>query len=157
MTGRLISPLVMPKLTVDDQSARTGGGRRRRPTLAKVPQPRCSSLAYSLSAVDVNGRIVARTALQAMGWSAGDRVQMSLKAELIVVTADTAGTESLTAQGYLRLPLAMRSWHRLASGAHVLVVAEPDQHRLVIHPLTVLDTVISRLHGDVLDEGGDGA
>ena len=82
-----------------------------------------------------------------MGWAPGLGLVMRLKAELIVVTADPAGTESVTAQGNLRLPLLLRSWHRLAPGAQVLVVAEPDRKRLVIHPPAVLDAVLGRFHG----------
>ena len=49
----------------------------------------------------------------------------------------------------------MRHWCGLTPGARVLLVAEPDEGRLVIHPTASLDAMITRVYAEVL--GGDAA
>jgi bifunctional DNA-binding transcriptional regulator/antitoxin component of YhaV-PrlF toxin-antitoxin module len=61
----------------------------------------------------------------------------------------------VTPRGHLRLPAPVRHWCGLTPGSRVLLVAEPDESRLVIHPPTSLDEMIARHYADVL--GGDAA
>ena len=59
----------------------------------------------------------------------------------------------VTSAGDLRLPAPVRRWCTLDPGSRVLLVADPDRRRLVIHPPAWLDTMISREYATVF--GGD--
>jgi hypothetical protein len=153
VTGTPIPSLVMPPLPPAGASTAVRSGRQL--TVLELPPQRSTSFIYQLSTMDEWGRVVARVAIQAVGWQPGTPLTMTGRAGLIEVVADPAGPRRLTRQGHLRVPLALRRWHHLQAGSQILVVGDATAGRLVLHPLAVVDTLIAQLHGEVF--GGETA
>jgi hypothetical protein len=114
------------------------------PTLAST---RSSGAVYGLATLDSHGRIADRTAMKALRWIPALRLNIRERRGLIVVTADQQGVFQVTKEGHIRLPVVVRAWCGLAVGDRVLIVAEPDRGRLVVHPPAKLDELITQAHG----------
>lgn len=154
VTDAVVSP-VIPASTPQrrrDQPAGTGPQPVRRALpLAEVPAPRTVTVVYGLACVDRRGRVADRTVLCALGWSAGQRLDIRERGGLLVVHAEAHGVFCMTAQGYLRLPAAARRWCGLVTGDRVLLAADPARGRLVVHPPTALDAMVATWHAQLLD------
>lgn len=100
---------------------------------------------YGLSTVDCRGRIADRTVIDALGWRPGVRLDVGERCGAITIAADPEGLFALTTQGHVRLPVAVRRWHRLSAGVRVLLVAEPSAGLLVVYPPIALDRLLLRL------------
>ncbi|MFB9905534.1 AbrB/MazE/SpoVT family DNA-binding domain-containing protein [Allokutzneria oryzae] len=72
---------------------------------------------------------------------------------LLVVHAVPSGVFAVTKQGHLRLPASVRHCCGLVPGDRVLLVADPDQNLLVVHPHVALDELLVARHVELL--GGD--
>jgi hypothetical protein len=77
------------------------------------------------------------------------------QATLLVVTADPAGSIAVSPQGHLRLAAAVRHRYGLLAGSRVLLVADRDTRRLVIHPPAALDAMVDACYAGIF--GGDAA
>ncbi|SCL19879.1 hypothetical protein GA0074692_0726 [Micromonospora pallida] len=121
--------------------------------LARLAARRAASTVYGLATLDSRGRVADRTAMGALGWAPGRRLDIREHAGLIIVAADQQGVFAVTKEGHLRLPAVVRQWCGLAAGDRVFLVAEPDASRLVVHPPAALDAMIARAHAAAL--GGD--
>ena len=75
------------------------------------------------------------------------------RAGLLVVTADPAGSSVVSSQGHLRLAAPVRHRYGLLAGSRVLLVADRDNRRLVIHPTAALDAMIADCYTGMF--GGD--
>lgn len=151
MSSSPLSALTLPKLPTE---ARRGkGAGRGRPVMPSLPVPRSQSMAYDLAAIDQWGRIIARTAMKAMGWPPGTRISYRENAGLVLVVNDQNGDYAVSDQGHLRLPYALRQWHGLHAGTRMLVVGDPEGQGLVIHLPSALDAMIARTHANVLGGG----
>lgn len=155
MTAPPISPLSLPTLPADPGRRTAGGVRGRLLTMARLADRRAGSTVYDVTTVDRWGRLVARTCVATLSWQPGTRVTMREVSGLVVVTANEDGTSVVTRQGHLRLPLAVRRWCALPAGTRVLVTADPEAARLVVHPAAALDSMVTWLHGQVF--GGEPA
>jgi bifunctional DNA-binding transcriptional regulator/antitoxin component of YhaV-PrlF toxin-antitoxin module len=69
-----------------------------------------------------------------MGWTPSTRLEISATGGLLVVHAHADGVIFLTKRGHLRLPTPYRRCYGLVPGDRVLLVADPAQGRLVVHP-----------------------
>jgi hypothetical protein len=118
-----------------------------------VPAARERSSVYGFAVVNDRGRIAAQPVVQALGWQPGTPLSIREHAGLVVITADPGGRNSLTGEGHVRVPVTIRRWCGLQPGWRVLLVADPADARLVVHPAAALDALISRHHADVF--GGD--
>jgi len=121
--------------------------------VARLASSRVRSTVYGLATIDCNGRVAETTVINALGWVPGTRLDIRESAGLVLVAASPQGVFSTTGQGHLRLPATVRHWCGLVAGDRVLLAAEPAQARLVVHPPTALDDMISQFHATVL--GGE--
>ncbi|MET3424831.1 bifunctional DNA-binding transcriptional regulator/antitoxin component of YhaV-PrlF toxin-antitoxin module [Actinoplanes tereljensis] len=103
--------------------------------------------------MDRSGRLIAVEILAALGWRPGVRLDARARAGLVLVTADEQGTFVLRRRDELRLPATVRHWSGLTTGCRVLLVAEPESERLVIHPPAALGAMLREFHQEKL--GGD--
>jgi bifunctional DNA-binding transcriptional regulator/antitoxin component of YhaV-PrlF toxin-antitoxin module len=110
-------------------------------------------MVYGFGSVDDRGRVADLVTPRAMGWTPSTRLEISATRGLLVVHAHADGVIFLTKRGHLRLPTPYRRWYGLVPGDRVLLVAEPAQGRLVVHPPAALDRLISEAHADLLDGG----
>jgi hypothetical protein len=143
----LVPPLVSGFPVGELSSATVGRPRREGPPLPRMAPARCADrMQYAVSAVGANGRLGDRAVVRGLGWSARQRLDIREDHALIIVTADPQGGFQVSAQGFLLLPALVRHWCRLQAGDRVLVVADLDADRLVIHPPAALTSMIAAAH-----------
>lgn len=155
MTSEIVRPLNLP--TVGEvRERRPGRGAGRRPlTLPYLPPLRGSQVTCTLTTIDVHGRLAAPALLQLLGWGPGTSLQVADRGGLLLLTVGDLGTQTVTAQLHVLLPAHVRHWHGLCAGTRLLLVADLDAARLVVHPPAALDAMITRMHREVF--GGDPA
>jgi hypothetical protein len=108
---------------------------------------------FGTATIDCNGRLAEATVIPALGWEPGTRLNIRVSGGLILLTADPAAVFRITRPGHVRLPATVRHWCDLTAGCRVLLVADPDAKRLVIHPPGALHAMIVQFHTAVL--GGE--
>ncbi|WP_243794969.1 AbrB/MazE/SpoVT family DNA-binding domain-containing protein [Saccharopolyspora gloriosae] len=112
------------------------------PDLAAVPNG--SSAVYRIAAVDERGRIAERAVIQALGWSAGQRVRFDLlSATALVVRPETAGLFGLTRRGHIPLPVPVRRWCGVQAGDRVLLAASVQRGLLAVYTMAALESMIN--------------
>jgi hypothetical protein len=116
--------------------------------LPREPAARERSSVYGFAVVNDRGRIAAQCVVQSLGWQPETVLSIREHAGLVVVTADPGGGSRLTGDGHVRLPVTIRRWCGLEPGCRVLLVADPAEGRLVVHPAAALDAMVSRHHTD---------
>jgi hypothetical protein len=121
--------------------------------LPRVPAARERSSIYGFAVVNDRGRIAAQSVVQALRWEPGAPLSIREQAGLVVVTAEPGGGSRLTGEGHVRVPVTIRRWCGLEPGCRVLLVVDPSECRLVVHPAAALDAMISRYHADVFGGG----
>jgi len=80
--------------------------------------------------------------MQALGWTAGLRLDIGEKAGVLTVLTSPDGAYQVTNQGHLRLPAPLRHKCGLQAGDRVLLAADPDRSRLAIYLPAALDTFL---------------
>ncbi|MFC4144741.1 AbrB/MazE/SpoVT family DNA-binding domain-containing protein [Micromonospora mangrovi] len=108
---------------------------------------------YGLAAIDNSGRIADRTLIRALGWEPGTRLHVREVSSVIVVRLDRQGVFTVTGQGHLHLPAAVRHWCGLTAGDRVLLAANPADGLLTVHPPAALDAMVVAAHADLLGGG----
>ncbi len=150
MSG-IIAPLALPQHSAALPRGHGHVRLARKPLrLSDVPLVRTAQLFYDFAAVDVWGRVIAPSALGSLDWTAGTRVDLQERSGVVIAFESQDGQVAITRSRELRLPLPVRRWLQLDGGSRVLVVGEPCQARLVIHPLSSLDSMVVRRTAEVL-------
>ncbi|WP_406083502.1 AbrB/MazE/SpoVT family DNA-binding domain-containing protein [Micromonospora zamorensis] len=121
--------------------------------LPVLPTPRAGTMAYGLAAIDNSGRIADRAIIRVLGWGPGTRLHIREASGVIVVRLDRQGVFTVTGQGHLHLPAAVRHWCGLTAGDRVLLAASPADGLLVVHPPAALDAMVVAVHADLLGGG----
>jgi hypothetical protein len=81
-----------------------------------------------------------------MGWCRHTGVRFDVQGDVILVHADVSSTSSITSQGHLRLPLAVRRRNRIDAGTRLLLVAWPETGTLAACTTAgVAEMVLARL------------
>jgi hypothetical protein len=121
--------------------------------MPRLAAARPRSTVYGLTTMDDRERLADHAVVRALGWGSGTRLDIHESGGMVLVRADRQGVFSVTGQGYVRLPATVRHWCALTPGDRVLLVADPDQGLLVVHPPAALGAMVTQLHAEVL--GGD--
>ena len=155
MSAAIISPVIPPLLPRDsDRVANVPDvvpmARRSLP-LPSLLTRRTTAIIYGLSALDDRGRLADRTIMQALGWPAGLRLDISETNGRLVIRLREHGTFHVTGQGHLRIPAPLRHRCGLEPGDRVLLAADPHQRQLVAYPPAALDALIAGQAADSLD------
>ena len=122
--------------------------------MPRLREARAGCAVYGLARLDDRGRVADQVVMGALGWRAGTRLEMRECGGLVVVTADPRGVFRITEQGHLRVPAVVRHCCGLQAGDRVLLVADPGEELLAVHPPAALDAMIAAFHAGVLG-GGD--
>ena len=154
MGDRVIAALVPPRLALSPTARLAQVGRGRLPLVELLALPRAGALRYGMARVDSEGRVSNGATITALGWVRGDRLHISLIAESVVVHRDPSGAFTMGGKPYLVLPAAVRRRSGVRTGDQVLVAADPNHDVLVVHPLSVLDSMITDYHSSLM-EGGE--
>lgn len=109
----------------------------------------------AVASVDCRGRVSDRSVLRSLSWAAGQRLEIRAVEGSVMVACREDGVFSLTAQGYLRLPAAVRHWCALQPGQRVLLAAEPGHDALAVHTMPVIDALLTEPHARMF--GGEHA
>jgi bifunctional DNA-binding transcriptional regulator/antitoxin component of YhaV-PrlF toxin-antitoxin module len=126
-----------------------------------LPLPRLSVLpgeqpmVYGLAALDHAGRISERGIIRALGWRAGQRLDVTLLLDAVLIRVAVDGLFRVLAKMLLVIPTAVRRWCALSPGDRVLPAADPERGVLVVHPLATVDRLV-RMHHEELFGGGAG-
>jgi hypothetical protein len=96
-----------------------------------------------MATLDCHGRIADRTLLQVLGWPAGHRLTVRAADGRLTVTPDPDGGASVTGQGHLRIPAALRHRCALSTRDRVLLAADPQRSHLTIYPPAALDAALA--------------
>jgi bifunctional DNA-binding transcriptional regulator/antitoxin component of YhaV-PrlF toxin-antitoxin module len=125
------------------------------PTLsAGLPLPglarpgRLTTARYALTTTDRQGRLADRSSVRALGWAPGQPISITTADDTIVIRSATDSLETLTRQGFLCLPAAIRHRCHIHTGDRLLIAAYPDHQVLLVCTLAVLDDMLdSRVSG----------
>jgi bifunctional DNA-binding transcriptional regulator/antitoxin component of YhaV-PrlF toxin-antitoxin module len=99
-----------------------------------------------LARLDRSGRVYARPLLDALGWSAGHRVDIAVVAGVLVVGSKPGGLHVVGSRGVLTLPAAARSMCGIEPGLPVVLLASPAQNTLVVHPASTVTRLLAQHH-----------
>lgn len=113
------------------------------PTMVPLIRTRTSAARYGFARADSDGRLAIRTAVGALNWSRGTRLQADVRDLGIVVSAHPAGRLKLGAELRLRLPIALRRRSGLSSGLPALLVTDSALSELTIYSASALDAMIA--------------
>ena len=83
----------------------------------------------------------------------GTRLNVQVRAGIVLFTEDPCGVFRMTRAGQVRLPVGARDWCGLTAGHRVLLTADPASGRLVVHPPAILAAMVGQLHAALL--GGE--
>jgi len=147
VTGQVIASLVPPPMP----ASLPGGAattRRALPVAHLAPRPDQSVLCGT-AAIDCNGRITEATVIPALGWVPGTRLDIRVHGGLVLLAADPHAVFRITRPGQVRLPATVRHWCGLTPGSRVLLTADVDAGRLVVHPPAALHDMIAQFHATV--------
>ena len=139
----IIGPVLPPVLA----HHRPVAGGEPSPARRSVPLPtliaqRRSPVVYGLAALDCHGRVADRTVMQALGWSAGLRLDLGEHQGVLTARPDPCGPVAVVRPGHFRLPAPLRHRCSLQTGDRVLLAADPARSRLLIYPPAALDTLL---------------
>jgi hypothetical protein len=107
------------------------------------PRPRCT--VYGPAVVAGDGRLADRAILRALRRLPGTRLDIRESHGLVLVLADPRGVFSVSGQGQLHLSATVRHWTQLSPGDRVLLVADPVDGLLVVHPPAALDAMVAEV------------
>jgi hypothetical protein len=117
-----------------------------------LPMPRLhrpqesNAMHYSVTAIDSDGRLAARSALMALGWRPGLAVDVSAIQGVLVVMPQEDGAQAINRQGHLRLPASVRHLSRLGAGDRLLLAACRDYPLLLAYPVAAIDAMVLTYH-----------
>jgi bifunctional DNA-binding transcriptional regulator/antitoxin component of YhaV-PrlF toxin-antitoxin module len=144
MGERVVAALVPPRLGAGVRRSSSAPGRL--PVVALLSLPRAGLLRYAMARLDVWGVVSNRATIDGLGWRGGDRLHITVVACSVVVQRHSSGAFVMPNRPYVAVPATVRHHSGLGSGAQVLLVADPEQDALVIHPLSAVDAMITAYH-----------
>lgn len=101
---------------------------------------------YVVTTVDHRGRLADRSPLRALQWPPGHPVAMSVLPGSIAVVAQPGSRQSVTRQGHLRLPAAVRYGCSINTGDRLLMAALPERSLLLLYGTHVVDEMLLCYH-----------
>ena len=162
MTGGLIiAPVVLPRAgAMPGAAVGTVVGPRREerrvlplasmPPLPVTPRTRW---AYGLGSVDDRGRVSDLTTPRALGWVPRTGLDFQIIDGLIVVHRRSESGFVVTGRGHVRLPAPTRRWCGLTAGDRLLLAADLERDRLVLHPPAALNRMLDRVNLGLSEAG----
>jgi hypothetical protein len=102
------SPLVPPRLQRGAGRQLLASRNARIEVADLLPASRAGSLVYGMGRIDTWGVVSNRATIDALGWTAGDRIQIALVGGSVVAHRDPAGVFEMGPKPYLVLPAAVR-------------------------------------------------
>jgi hypothetical protein len=93
--------------------------------------------------LDHSGRLSARGLLQALGWTTGHRVEITVTAGVVVIGSAATGLHAVDGRGQLALPVTARRMCAITPGLPVLLAASLPHDVLVVHPADMIAVLLT--------------
>jgi bifunctional DNA-binding transcriptional regulator/antitoxin component of YhaV-PrlF toxin-antitoxin module len=107
---------------------------------------RDTTVLYDVGRVDASGRVTNTDLVRALGWQAGDKLEVVTALGGIVILASPDGLFSVPHQPCIVIPAAARHQHDIGPGDHVLLAAAPDYGVVVVHTRQAMNEMLARYH-----------
>lgn len=107
---------------------------------------RDTTVLYGVGRVDASGRVKSTDIVRALGWQAGDKLEVVTALGGIVILASPDGLFSVPHQPCIVIPAAARRQHDIGPGDHVLLAAAPDYGVVVVHTRQAMNEMLARYH-----------
>jgi bifunctional DNA-binding transcriptional regulator/antitoxin component of YhaV-PrlF toxin-antitoxin module len=107
---------------------------------------RDTTVLYGVGRVDASGRVKSTDIVRALGWQAGDKVEVVTALGGIVILASPDGLFSVPHKPRLVIPAAARRQHDIGPGDHVLLAAAPEYGVVIVHTRQAMNEMLARYH-----------
>jgi hypothetical protein len=154
MTAGVVLPVVPPTARFP-RPAGSNGPRRPLPLPPTPSSAPARPPVFGLATLDCNGRLADGALVAALGWGVQTRLDIRVRAGLVLIQPDPHAVFRLTRSGHVRLPANVRDWCALATGDRVLLIADLEAGLLVLHPPAALTTMVSQFHAAMLGGGAE--
>ncbi|GAA4722212.1 hypothetical protein [Phytohabitans rumicis] len=104
------------------------------PRLSLPADARSEPLLLDVARLDASGRFCSRSLLAALAWAPGERVDLRVGVDAVVIASSAAGRQAVGSRGELTLPVSTRMLAGLTMEAQVVLVAVPTRDLLIVHP-----------------------
>jgi hypothetical protein len=125
------------------------------PPLAVPADARAERLLLDVARLDGSGRFCSRSLLLALAWPPGQRVNLTIGIETVVIGTCAAGRHAVGSRGELMLPIAARMLAGLAADAQIVLVAVPARELLIVHPPALVARLLAEHYGHRPAYNGD--
>lgn len=146
MVSTTIVPALPPIRLRTIGSAGPQRSKARPMPVPKLPERAAGSRHYGLAVLDRYGRVADSAALRALAWDPGQPLALTPIGGSVLAVASPDGPVRIGKDGYLRLPVGLRRACHLTAGDRVLLVADTDVGRLLLHPPAALDALLVAHH-----------
>ncbi|MBB4677250.1 hypothetical protein HNR67_003368 [Crossiella cryophila] len=110
------------------------------PELSALPGD--TSMRYGMGTVDASGRVAERTVVRSLSWQQGDRLQLRVVANVLVLRAEPLGQTTVVSGPYVAIPAPVRIRVGIRVGDRVLLAAAPAHEVLLVLTSAVLDVAL---------------
>ena len=100
----------------------------------------------SIALMDGGGRLQDRGAVAALGWRPGDRLLITLVRTSVVIRRRPDGVFVMPRKPYVALPAPVRRGCGALAGSRLLLVADPVQDVLIVHPEAAVQAMLRTFH-----------
>lgn len=100
----------------------------------------------SMAVMDAAGRLQDRGAVATLGWGVGDRLLITLVRTSVVIRRRPDGVFVMPRKPYVVLPAPVRKAVGARAGSRLLLVADPGNDVLIVHPEPVVQSLLRAFH-----------
>jgi hypothetical protein len=92
--------------------------------------------------------------VRALGWRAGQRLDIAAAGRSIVITASATSRHKVTVRGEVSVPASTRALTGIGRDESVLLTADATRGMLVVHPMAVVAGVLADPHALAGNDAG---
>jgi bifunctional DNA-binding transcriptional regulator/antitoxin component of YhaV-PrlF toxin-antitoxin module len=107
---------------------------------------RDTTILYGVGRVDASGRVANTDIVRALGWQAGDKIEVVAALGGIVILVSPDGLFSVPHKPCIVIPAAARRQHDIGPGDHVLLAAAPEYGVVIVHTRQAMNEMLARYH-----------
>jgi len=144
--GRTAAQNIVAALGLPDLSEAPSEPFRPLPLLDLHRLSRDTTVLYDVGRVDASGRVTNTDLVRALGWQAGDKLEVVTALGGIVILASPDGLFSVPHKPRIVIPAAARRLHGISPGDHVLLAAAPEFGIVIIHTRQAMNEMLARYH-----------
>jgi bifunctional DNA-binding transcriptional regulator/antitoxin component of YhaV-PrlF toxin-antitoxin module len=116
------------------------------PLIALHRLSRDTTILYGVGRVDPSGRVANSDIVRALGWQAGDKLEVVTALGGIVILASPDGLFCVPHKPCIVIPVAARRQHDIGVGDHVLLAAAPEYGVVIVHTRQAMNEMLARYH-----------